>query len=151
MNRLKIRQFVALVALVALLALPLNSAVIKPVWTENVNLHTSGTVSAGASATDDIDLDTLGADATAIVIEIVFGGSVDGDVLVEIFASSNSGTDDDTLPLASFSISETNSATKRKTIVIQDVAYIAVKVTNNDSTDNVTYDSWHAWRQWSST
>lgn len=126
-------------------------ATIKPVWTENVNLHTSGTVAAAASATDDIDLDNLGADTVAIVIEILFGGSVDGDVLVEIFASSDSGTNDDTLPLISLSIPETNSATKRKTIVIQDVAYIAVKITNNDSTDNVTYDSWFAWRQWDST
>lgn len=151
MTRFRIRQFVALVALVALLVLPLNSATIKPVWTENVNLHTSGTVAGGASATDDIDLDTLGADATAIVIEIVFGGSPDGDVDVEIFASSDSGTNDDTEPLAAFTITFATSATKRATIVIKDVPYIAVKVTNNDSADNVTYDSWHAWRQWSST
>lgn len=126
-------------------------ATIKPVWTENVNLHTSGTVAAAATATDDIDLDNLGADAVAIVIEIVFGATPDDDVLVEIFASSNSGGDDDTEPLASFSIADATSATKRKTIVIQDVAYIAVKITNNDSADNVTYDSWFAWRQWDST
>lgn len=125
-------------------------ATIKPVWTENVNLHTSGTVAAAASATDDIDLNTLGADVVAIVIEIIFGGSPDGDVLVEIFGSSDSGTKDDTLPLTSFIIPRSTSATKRKTIVIKDVAYIAVKITNNDSADNVTYDSWFAWRQWSS-
>ena len=126
-------------------------ATIKPVWTENVNLHTSGTIAAGASVTDDIDLDTLGADACAIVIEIVFGATPDNDVLVEIFGSSNSGTDDDTEPITAFTIADTASTTKRKTIVLKDVAYIAVKVTNNDSADTVTYEAWQAWRQWNST
>ena len=125
-------------------------ATIKPVWTENVNLHTSAALAFGASATDDIDLDTLGADAVAIVIEILFGATPDGDVLVEIFGSSDSGVQDDTEPLTSFRIPQTASVTKRKTIVLKDVAYLAVKVTNNDSADSVTYDSWHAWRQWSS-
>ena len=125
-------------------------ATIKPVWTENVNLHTSSSVAAAASVTDDIDLDTLGADAVAIVIEVVFGATPDGNVLVEIFGSSNSGTDDDTEPITSFTIKETASATKRKTVVLKDLAYLAVKVTNNDSTDSVTYEAWHAWRQWSS-
>ena len=126
-------------------------ATIKPVWTENVNLHTSASLAFGASVTDDIDLDNLGADLTAIVIEIIFGGTPDGDALVEIFSSSNSGTDDDTEPLTSFSIAQIASATRRKTIVIEKVPYIAVKVTNNDSADSVTYDSWHAWRQFNST
>ena len=126
-------------------------ATIKPVWTENVNLHTSGTIAAGANVTDDIDLDNLGADVVAIVIEIIFGATPDDDVLVEIFGSSDSGTNDDTEPITAFTIVETASATKRKTIVLKDVAYIAVKVTNNDSADTVTYDSWFAHRQWDST
>ena len=125
-------------------------ATIKPVWTENVNLHSSAALAFGASVTDDIDLDTLGADAIAIVIEIVFGSTPDGNVLVEIFGSSNSGTDDDTEPITSFTIEEAASGTKRKTIVLKDLAYVAVKVTNNDSADSVTYEAWHAWRQWSS-
>ena len=125
-------------------------ATIKPVWTENVNLHTSASLAFGASVTDDIDLDTLGADLCAIVIEIIFGATPDGDVLVEIFGSSDSGVSDDTEPLTSFIIPFAASVTKLKTIVIKDMAYIAVKVTNNDSADSVTYDSWHAWRQWSS-
>ena len=123
---------------------------IKPVWTENVNLHTSGTVAAGASATDDIDLDNLGADRVDVTVEIVFGASPDNDVLVEVFGSNNGGTDDDTEPLMSFAIASAASATKRKTFSVTG-AYRAIKVTNQDSADNVTYDSWYAWRQWSST
>ena len=119
-----------------------------PTWTENQNLHSSGSVAAGASATDDIDLDNLGYDAVAITIEIVFGGSPDDDCNIEVFASTNSGTDDDTEAITSFSITEQTSTTKRKTFVIYDLPYIAVKLTNNDSTDNVTYDSWYAGRKW---
>ena len=125
-------------------------ATISPSWTEAVNLHTSGTVAAGASATDDIDLDDLTADAVHVTIEIVFGGSVDGDVIVEVFGSSDSGTNDDTISIASFVIKAENSATKRASFTIKDVPYIAVKVTNQDTTDNVTYDSWFAWRNWAS-
>ena len=125
-------------------------ATIKPVWSENVNLHTSAALAFGASVTDDIDLDTLGADLVAIVIEIIFGATPDGDVLIEVFGSSNSGVDDDTEPLASFSIAEAVSATKRKTIKIKDLAYIAVKVTNNDGADSVTYEAWFAWRNFQS-
>jgi len=122
--------------------------IIKPTWTENVNLHTSASLAAAASVTDDVDLDTLGADQALITIEIVFGGSVDGNVLVEIFGSANSGTDDDTIPLTSFTIPENDSVTKRKSVIVTGVPYIAVKVTNNDSTDTVTYEAWYAWRQW---
>lgn len=120
----------------------------KPVWAENVNLHTSGAVAAGASATDDIDLDTLGADLVSVVVEIVFGATPDGDVLVEVFGSTDSGTNDDTEPLLSFTIEETADATKRKSFALGGIPYAAIKVTNNDTTDSVTYDSWYAWRQW---
>lgn len=125
-------------------------ATITPTWTENQNLHSSGTVAAAASATDDIDLDTADFDAVLIVIEIVFGGSPDADCTIEIFGSANSGTDDDTEALYSFSLAEDTSATKRISFVVKDVPYIAVKLTNNDSTDNVTYDSWYAGRKWTS-
>lgn len=116
-------------------------------WTENVNLHTSSSVSSGSSATDDIDLDNAGPyDMVAITIEIAFGGSPDGDVTVEIFGSTDSGTNDDTIAIIAASISEATSTTKRATYIVENLPYIAVTVTNNDSTDAVTYDSWYAGR-----
>lgn len=124
---------------------------LNPSWTENVNLHTSAALAAAATATDDIDLDTLGADQANVTIEIVFGASVDGDTVVNIFASSNSGTDDDTIPIASITIVAVNDATVRRTIAVIGHPYIAVAVTNNDTTDNVTYEAWFAWREWVST
>lgn len=113
-------------------------------WTENVNLHTSGTVAAAASATDDIDVAAGGYIGVKITIEIVFGSTPDGNCLVEVFGSADSGTNDDTIPLTSFTIEEATSTTKRAPITIMHQPYLAVKVTNNDTTDNVTYDSWYA-------
>jgi len=125
-------------------------ATITASWTEAVNLHTSASLAAAAAGTDDIDLDTAGYDAVLITIEIVFGASPDGNCLIEVFGSANSGTDDDTEPITSFSLLEATSTTKRISFVIKDIPYIAVKVTNNDSTDNVTYEAWYAGRKWSS-
>lgn len=113
--------------------------------TENNNLHTSGTVAAAASATDDIDLSASGMIWVSITIEVVFGGSPDGNCLIEVFHSNNSGTDDDTEPMYTFTIEEATSTTKRAPIFIQPAAYVAVKLTNNDTTDNVTYDSWYTY------
>ena len=121
---------------------------VKPDWTENVSLHSSSSVAAGGSATDDIDLDNLGADCVNVQIEIIFTGTVDGDVLVEVFSSPDSGTNDDTEPITSLRIPETASATKKVTIKLENLAYAAIKVTNNDSTASVTYESIYAWRNW---
>ncbi len=123
---------------------------IKPVWTENVNLHTSAALAFGASVTDDIDLDTLGADLVTVTIEIIFGGTPDGDTLIELFRSADSGSNDDTIPATSFRIPFATSATKRKTFTISAAAYAAIKVTNEDSADSVTYEAWYAWRNWNS-
>lgn len=116
-------------------------------WTEAQTLHSSSSITAGSSATDDIDLDNLGAIAVMIQIEIIFGGTPDANVLVEILGSVDSGTQDDTEVLHSFTIEDTASATKRQSIVVHDVAYLAVRVTNNDTTDSVTYDGLYAWLQ----
>lgn len=125
-------------------------ATIKPDWTENVNVHSSASLSSGSSATDDIDLDTLGADKVFLTIEIIFGSTPDGNVLVEVFGSADSGTNDDTEPLFSYTVEEGVSATKRKSIEIPSLPYIAITVTNNDTTDSVTYEAWQAWRNWNS-
>lgn len=113
-------------------------------WTENVNLHTSAALAAAASATDDIDVATGGYIGVKITIEIVFGGTPDGNCLVEVFGSANSGTDDDTIPITTFTIEEATSTTKRAGVTLMNQPYLAVKVTNNDTTDNVTYEAWYA-------
>ena len=125
-------------------------ATITAAWTEAVNLHSSGTVAGGASATDDIDIDASGYDIVDVTIEIAFGGSPDGDCVVEFFPSTDSGTNDDTIAISTYTIPYATSVTKRVTIPLPDLPYVAVKLSNNDSTDNVTYNSWYAGRKWSS-
>ena len=126
-------------------------ATISASWTESVSLRAAAVLASAATDTNDIDLDNLTADAVALMTEVVFGASADGNVLVEVFGSVDSGTQDDTEPITAFTIEEANNTTKRKTIVIKDVPYIAVKITNNDSADNVTIEQLYAWRNWNST
>ena len=125
-------------------------ATITASWTENVTLHTSGSVSAGASATDDIDLAIAGYDCVEVQVRITFGSTPDDGCDVEVFASPDSGTTDDTIPLFAFQVQEVTSTQVIKSFVVRDVPYIAVKLTNNDSTDAVTYEADYAGRKWSS-
>lgn len=124
--------------------------IIKPVWTENVSLHGSAPLSFGASATDDIDLDTLGADLVDISFAITFGATPDGDVVVEVLPSTDSGGNDDTVAARSITIEAVAGTTVRRSVLVPARAYIALKVTNDDSIDDVTYEAHYAWRQWSS-
>lgn len=121
-----------------------------PSWTENVTLKASGAIASGASDTKDIDLATELYDLIVVTVEIIFGASPDGDVVIERFDSTNSGTDDATEPEFSISVTESTSATKRINIPILNSAYSVIKVTNNDSADNVTVESWYAGRKWTS-
>lgn len=125
-------------------------ATITATWTEAVEFHASASLASGASATDDIDLAGAGYDAALITIEITFGGSAASDCTAELFASSNSGTEDDTIPITSFSIPEATSTTKIVSFLVKDIPYVAVKVTNNDGSNPVTYEGRYAGRKWSS-
>lgn len=120
-------------------------------WTEDVEFHASASLAAAASVTDDIDLDNLGAEETNIEISIAFGSTPDGDVLVELLASVDSGTLDGTVPVHSQTIERVTSTTVRALIPIAGYAYLAVRVTNNDTTDSVTYIGTHAWKRRDST
>ena len=114
-------------------------ATIKPNWTENqaISGFDDAAVAAGGSTEGDIDLDNLGFDLVAIQIKITFGGTPDDDALIEIFSSSDSGTTDDSLAITALTVEEAVSTTKRLTVVVPNLPFIQVKVTNNDSTDTI--------------
>jgi len=117
-------------------------------WTENQALLASNADAAAASRTGDIDLADAGYDMVTVTVEAVFGGTPDGNLQIDFYASSNSGSDDDTEPIFSAEIEYATSTTKRKTYSIAGVGYVAVKITNNDSTDAVTTEVWYAGRKW---
>ena len=119
-------------------------ATISPSWTENVSVRSAATISAGATATHDIDLDTLGADLSETQIDITIGSS--SGVTVEIFGSPDSGTTDDTTALVSYTV----AANDRRSLSLTG-AYRQIKLTNDDgsnATGNIAII--HAWRQWTS-
>jgi hypothetical protein len=122
---------------------------ITPAWTENQTLHASAVLAAVSSTADDLDLANLGYDAVHIQVEVIFGGTPDGNVLVEVFTSPDSGTNDDTEPYLSFTIEDATSATLRKSFTILNVPFIRVQYTNNDTADNVTIETLYAGRKWS--
>lgn len=119
-------------------------ATISPNWTEAVSLRAAATLAASGTATNDIDLDTLGADRSEVQVDITIGSSTG--VTVEVFGSTDSGTTDDTTPLLAYTV----AANDRRTLILTG-AYRQIKLTNNDGTNatgNIGID--HAWRQWTS-
>lgn len=121
-------------------------ATIKPTWTENVENRASATLAAGTSDTNDIDLDTLGADLCDVQVNLVIGSSTG--ITVEVFGSPDSGTIDDTVPVLSF----TMTATDKRSFKLAGMAYAAIKVTNDDGSNATgVLAIKFAWRQWNST
>ena len=128
------------------------SATITPSWTENQTItgFDDAAVAAAASTSGDIDMAALGYDVVVIQIEVTFGGTPDGNATIEILSSSDSGTKDDTIALYSVSVTEATSTTKRISIPIDRIAFLQVKVTNNDTTDAIAVSALYAGRKWSS-
>ena len=117
-------------------------ATITATWTEAVEGRAAATISAGATATIDIDLDNLGADRADAQIGITIGSA--SSVTVNVFGSPDSGTTDDTTALISYTV----TANDRRTIVL-DGAFRQISITNNDgsnATGNVSV--YYAWRTW---
>lgn len=123
---------------------------ISALWTENQEFHASASLAAAASISDNIDLAANGYDVISIQPKIVFGGSPDGNVVVEIFSSPDSGSTFDSEPLHSIAITEATGETKAITITIKDTPFIKIKTTNNDSTDSVTYSGIYAGKEYTS-
>lgn len=120
-------------------------ATIKPVWTEGVSIRSAATLAAAATAGYDLDLDTLGADAYEVQINITIGSS--SGVTVEVFGSANSGTVDDDVPIVAY----TTGTTEIRTLRLAG-AHRRLLLTNDDgsnATGNISILG--AWRQWDST
>lgn len=112
-------------------------------WVDIIGTDGSKTsVSAAASATGDIDCS--GANpfiAVAVKVVVVFGGSPDADVTVEIFGlDADDANEVDTLSMYEARIPEVTSSEERATYQLNVSALdtVQIKITNNDSTDAVT-------------
>lgn len=127
-------------------------ATISPTWTEDITGTASSSVAAGASAAFEIDLDTLGADLADVTVLTRFNnaGNPDGDGEIEIFYSTDSGGQLDTEAAQTFTMELVTGSTKVKTISISHTPYARIKMNNNDSSADMTFAAWYAWRQWTS-
>jgi hypothetical protein len=107
-------------------------------WTENQEHHASSVISATGNAQDTIDLDASNYDEVEVFISIAFGSTPDGDCVVEVFPSYDSGTTFTTKATYTRTIERQTSTTVIVSFIVSHAA-ARIKVTNNDSTDSVTY------------
>lgn len=96
------------------------------------------TPGAGVTAVADINLESLAYNAVVIQVKVVFGGSVDGDTVVDIRYSPDGGTTYDTVAFSTKTFTAVNGATVTQSFYVENVNFVQVAVTNNDSADDVT-------------
>lgn len=125
-------------------------ATITPTWTENQSLLSGAALDASSQTTLTLDLDTNGFDAVSIQAKIVFGSTPDSITSLKIYASPNSGTDVDNIPIGAYEIIHTASSTQIASVLVQNSPYIEIVVQNLDSADTVTASIVYAGRKWSS-
>jgi hypothetical protein len=109
-----------------------------PSWT-NATLHTSGTVTNGSTAQDDLNLSTLGYYAVRCQIDIdIASGSPAGDVAIEVFTSSDGGSNVDTEPSQRLTLSFAATGNKKRSVLVSNTPWARVKITNSTGV-SVTY------------
>lgn len=111
----------------------------SPSTTHNVSVLSSQALGAGSSVNADWDLSSKFEGRAQV--SVAFGGSPDGDLLVEVFALHDpSGTPDpDTEASLSFVIEQATSTTKEDGFALPTGSW-RITLTNQDSTDSVTVD-----------
>lgn len=95
------------------------------------------TIPAGGSYTSDsFDLDAIKALLTGM--QVVFGGTPDGNARLEVLTSPDDNNWD-TVPYTQFEIDYSVSQTLMKSIPVNvDAAYAKIKISNLDSADNIS-------------
>jgi len=117
----------------------------KSSWADVIGTDGSKTtINSGNTSTGDVDCNGTNPYITlAIKVVIVFGGSPDDDVTVEVFGLDADGANEvDTLAMFEASVPETASTEVRATYQINVSALdkVRVQLTNNDSADSI--DAW---------
>lgn len=117
----------------------------KTAWVDLIGSDSSKTtITAGSTATGDIDCN--GANALVVVavkVVVIFGATPDGNVKVELFGVDTDGANEpDTLALYEAEIPYVASSEERVTyqINVSALDHLRVQLTNSDTTDNV--DAW---------
>ena len=116
-------------------------------WTENQDItFDDASPAKTVEGKGPIDLANLGAIAVAIQVQIAFGGSADGNAVIRVRSSSDSGTTKDTILLYEQEVSFTISTTKRVTVLLRDLPYLEIGVYNgNAAVEDITIAAKYAY------
>lgn len=127
-------------------------ATISSLWTENLDVTFDDTTPARTvEGKGPIDLAAAGYITVFIQFKIIFGGSADGDAVIRIRGSADSGTDKDTILLSEITVPFATGVTKKVSIPIRDVPYIEVGVYNgNTAVEDITISAKYAGEKYSS-
>lgn len=128
-------------------------ATITANWTENQAVtFDDSTPAKTVEGKGVIDLANLGFIAVAIQFQVIFGGSADGNAIIRIRNSSDSGSNKDTILLLEQTIPFQISTTKRVTILVRDLPYIEVGVYNgNGAAEDISISAIYSGLKYSST
>ena len=100
-------------------------------WTVGQTLHGSSSITNGSSATDAINLATLGFYEVHAQIDLdIAAGSPAGNVTIEVFAAADGGSNVDTIPLTSRVVAFTGTGNKKVSIPGIRAPHVSVKVSN---------------------
>lgn len=100
-------------------------------------LHASSSITTGNSTQDDFAMDSDGLYRAYAQIDLdIASGSPSGDVVIEVFLSSD-GSNYDTIPSQKVVVNFTATGNKKKTVTFEGFK-VRVKVTNNTGA-SVTY------------
>ncbi|MFH0901386.1 MAG: hypothetical protein V2A73_12230 [Pseudomonadota bacterium] len=114
------------------------AATFTPSWTVTQELHASSSVANAGTATDSLNLATLGYYEVDAQIQITPATTPSGDVLIEAFGSVDAGTSADTVPLTQRRLTFTTTAVQRISIPGLRGPYVSIRITNSTGV-SVTY------------
>lgn len=127
-------------------------ATITAAWTENQALTAFDDTSPADTviAKTALDIATAGYDCVAIQLKITWHASATDYVDILVYASPDSGTTDDTIPVWSQRVAAVAGATTYITIVLQDLPFANIWVDNESNQELAEVSGIYAGRKWAS-
>lgn len=123
-------------------------ATISATWTENQAVtFDDASPAKGVTASEEIDIATAGYVGIFVTLSIGFQADIDGNAIIRVLGSADSGTHDDSAetPLFSQEVAYSAGNTRYISFQIMDVPYVTITVTNDTSTeDDIDIEGWYA-------
>lgn len=129
-------------------------ATISALWTENQAITFDDTSPAkGVTAHEEIDIAANGYVGIFVTLSIGFQANIDGNAIIYVRGSADSGMHDDSVetPLFSQEVAYSAGNTRYISFTIMDVPYVTISIKNDTSTeDDINIEGWYAGLQYTS-